>query len=216
MTTVTTPSRTSRQDVARRASLGGLGGALWLALPVAWTVAELAEQQAGVLPTVAVAVLDVVFLVLAPALIVVGLTALRAALGPTTGRAGRTGTLLAALGLGAMAVGNGIEVASMTAGGGEVAIGHAMFLLGFLVSVVGGVLLGATVVRRRPVGPARAGGWVLVLALPLGIGVGMLASVLVPGNDAGFFAAVSVPTGAAWVLLGRSSSVEDLASGARS
>lgn len=215
MTTVTTPSRTSTTDVARRAALGGLGGALWLLLPAAWIIAELAEQQAGILPRVAAAVVDVVFLVLAPALIVVGVTALRAVLGTTAGRAGRAGMLLAALGLGAMAVGNGIEVASMTMGGGEVAAGHAMFLLGFLVSIVGGVLLGTTVIRRRPGASARAGAWILVLALPLGIGVGMLASVLVPGNDAGFFAAISVPTGAAWVLLGRSRTVEDLATGRR-
>lgn len=62
---------------------------------------------------------------------------------------------------------------------------------------------------------SRVAGWVLVLALPLGIGIGMLGSVLASENDAGFWAAISVPTGAAWVLLGRSLTVEVRAGAAR-
>ena len=44
----------------------------------------------------------------------------------------------------------------------------------------------------------------LALALPLGIGIGILGSAIDPQNDAWFFAAICVPTGIAWVLLGAS------------
>jgi hypothetical protein len=44
----------------------------------------------------------------------------------------------------------------------------------------------------------------LTLALPFGIALGLLGSAVAPENDAAFWAAISVPTGMAWVLLGRS------------
>ena len=58
--------------------------------------------------------------------------------------------------------------------------------------------------RRRPDALSRAAGSLLALALPLGIGIGILGSAVAPANDAGFWAAISVPTGIAWVLLGAS------------
>jgi hypothetical protein len=106
--------------------------------------------------------------------------------------------------MGAMGVGNGIEVASISAGGGEVSLGHAVFLIGFLVSVLGGIVLGVTVIRRRSDVLSRAAGWLLTLALPVGIGIGVLGSAVDPNNDAWFWAAIAVPTGIAWVLLCRS------------
>jgi len=212
MTTIATTSTTT---VAGRATLGGVGGALWMLLPAAWAVAKLEDQQFGTLSFVAVAVANWIFLVLAPALIVVGITALRSVLGTAAGRVGGTAMVLAALGLGAMAVGNGIELGSLTAGGEEVALGHAIFLIGFLVSIAGSLLLGITVIRKRRRVLSRVAGWILVLALPLGIGIGMLGSVLGPENDAGFWAAISVPTGAAWLLLGRLLTIEDRAAAVR-
>lgn len=205
-TTVSKPTTTA----SSRASLGAVGGGLWLLLPAAWAAAQLDDQEFGSLSFVAVAVVDAIFLVLAPALIVVGHLALRDALGATAGRLGRSGIVLAMLGLGSMAVGNGIEVASMSFGGGEVALGHALFLIGFLVSIVGGLLVGITVYRKRRDTLARVAGCVLALALPLGIGIGMLGSALLPDDDTGFWAAISVPTGAAWLLLGWSLRAEPL------
>src|SRR3712207_7433329 len=37
-------------------------------------------------------------------------------------------------------------------------------------------------------------------ALPLGIGIGLLGSTVDPNDDTWFWAAISVPTGIAWVL----------------
>src|SRR3712207_7136592 len=54
------------------------------------------------------------FAVVAPALIVVGLVALRRALGPDAGRVGTVGLVGSMIGLSAMAAGVGIELASVS------------------------------------------------------------------------------------------------------
>ena len=72
---------------------------------------------------------------------------------PALGKVGRVGIVLSAIGLAAMGLGIGIEVASMSVGGGEVALGHAILLIGFLVS------LGGLADHRRhgsPRAPGRA------------------------------------------------------------
>jgi hypothetical protein len=188
----------------RAVTIGLFGGALWALLPVAAGLASIEEVEFGTLQFAAVAASSWIFLVLAPAMIVVGLTAVRRAPWFGAGRPGRAATATSSIGLGAMALGNAIELASISAGGGTVALGHAVFLGGFLVSVVGGILLGAVLLRRRPGTLARAAALLLLVALPLGIGIGVLGSAVDPANDAWFWAAVSVPTGLAWVLLGRS------------
>lgn len=197
-TTVTAQPTT----VERRARIGAAGGALWALLPVAWGLVSLEDTAFGTPQFVAVAASYWLFAVVPPVLLVVGHLALRDALGAAAGTVGRIGIVLAAVGLGAMALGNGIEIASLSAGGDTVAAGHAVFLVGFLVSIVGALLVGITVLRRRRDGRARTAGWLLVLALPLGIAIGALGSLVWPGNDGAFFAAISVPTGLAWLLLG--------------
>ncbi len=97
-TTIAAPITTA----ARRAALGMLGGGLWLLLPLAWSAVSLEDHPAGTLSFVAVAVSYWLFAVLPPALIVVGLTALRRVLG--AGRAGVSGIVLSAVGLGSMAL----------------------------------------------------------------------------------------------------------------
>jgi hypothetical protein len=199
MSATTVPAPTT---VDRRARIGAVGGALWALFPVAFGLVALDDTEFGSAAFVAAAASYWLCGVLPPVLLVVGLLALRETLGPAAGKVGRIGLVLAGVGYAAMAIGNGIEVGSMTVGGGEVGLGHGVFLLGFLASIVGGVLLGIVVVRRRDDGLARAAGLVLALALPLGIAVGIAASSIAPGNDASFFAAITVPTGIAWVLLG--------------
>jgi hypothetical protein len=194
----------STTTVSRSATAGLVGGALWALFPVAFGLAALEDVESGTLSWFAVAASYWIFGVVPPVLIAVGLGASRRSLGDGPGRVGRIGLTLAGAGLVAMAVGNGIEVASLTAGGGEVDLGHTIFLLGFLVSLVGGIVLGIVVVRRRTDALSRAAGLVMALALPLGIGLGILGSAIDPQNDAWFFAAICVPTGIAWVLLGAS------------
>ena len=194
-----TPSGT----VVRRARIATVGAVLWTLSSGVWAASDLEAQPYGSLAFVAVAVAWWICMVAAPLLIVVGHPALAAVLGPGTGRPGRAGIATSAAGLAAMGVGIGIEVASMSAGSGEVAVGHAILLGGFLVAVLGRLLTGITVIRRSTDPAARIAGWLLALALPLGIGIGLLGSLLAPESDAVFWAVLTLPTGIAWVLLGR-------------
>ena len=207
-TTITT---TTESATFRRARTGMVGGALWALMPVAFGAVATQDVEPGSLSSVAVAAVLWIFLVLPPALILFGLSVLRRGMGYDAGRVGLAGMVLTAVGLAAMSMGNGIEVASITTGGGEVALGHALFLIGFLVSVVGSVLLGVVLFRRRRDRLARAAGAILALALPLGIAIGLFGSAIGSENDAWFFAAVAVPTGLAWLLLGRSLATDDRA-----
>ena len=194
----------STTTVSRAATAGLVGGALWALLPIAWTVASVDDVESGSLSFVAVAASYWIFAVLPPAMIVAGLVGLRRSLGPDAGRVGAVGLIASMVGMAAMSLGTGIEVASISAGGGEVALGHALLLIGFLVSIVGGMLVGIVVFRRRRDAVSRTAALLMALALPVGIGIGLLGSAVGPGNDAWFWAAVAVPTGIAWVLLGTS------------
>jgi hypothetical protein len=194
----------STTPVSRTATAGLVGGALYLLFPLAWNLANVTDVAFGTLSFVAVAASYWIFGVLAPALIVAGLVALRRDLGPDAGKVGAVGLALSMIGLGAMSLGLGIEVASISVGGGEVALGHFTLLGGFLVHVIGSILLGVVLFLRRRDAVVRTAATLLTLALPLGIGLGLLGSAVDPNDDTWFWAAISVPTGLAWVLLGRS------------
>jgi hypothetical protein len=194
----------STTTVTRAATTGLVGGALWALLPVAWKVGDASEYEFGTLSHAAVSVSYWIFGVIAPALVVVGLVALRRSLGPDAGRVGTVALVLSIAGVTAMSLGLGIEVASISFGGGEVSLGHALLLVGFLVHVAGSIPLGIVVFRKRRDALSRVAGLLLTLALPLGIGLGMLGSALDAQDDAWFWAAIAVPTGVAWVLLGLS------------
>ena len=204
MTTTTVQPVTSAPTVVRRARLGAVGGALLALSPAVWAAADLETLETGTPSFVAVALSYWVAAVVAPALVVVGVTALRTVLGDRAGRAGTVGIVLSAVGLGAVALGTGIEMASLSVGGGTVTLGYVISSVGMLVAFLGSFLVGITVLRRRPDALSRAAGWLLVLAVPLGIGLGMLFATLLPDNDAGFAIATSTPTGVAWALLGTS------------
>jgi hypothetical protein len=188
----------STTPVPRTASTATIGGALWALVPVAFGLADPTELERGTLSFVAVTAVVWMCGVLSLALLLAGLTGLRPALAQT--RIGAAGVAVTAMGLVAMLLGNGAELTTVTISGQESDLGHTVFLAGFLVLLVGSVLLGIALVRRR-ISPA--GGWVLVLALPIGIVLGVLGTLLFPHSDAGFWAALTVPTGIAWVLIGR-------------
>jgi hypothetical protein len=201
MTTIAPPT-TTVDSVVRRARIGAAGAVLWTLSSGVWAASDLEDQPYGTLSFVAVAVAWWACMVAAPLLLLACHSALRTVLAPVTGRLGRAGLATSAAGLAGMGLGIGIEVASMSAGGGEVAAGHAVLLASFVVALLGGLVTGITVIRRLADPAARVAGWVLALALPLGVGVGLLGSVLAPGSDAVFWAVLTLPTGLAWVLLG--------------
>jgi hypothetical protein len=108
---------------------------------------------------------------------------------------------VSALALAAMAVGNGIELYSVTARGTESDIGHTIFLIAFLILIAASILLGQILVRRRWRAGVRWAGLFLLLAAPLGIGFLILGGVLSPETDLGFWFALSVLYAVARVLL---------------
>jgi hypothetical protein len=188
----------STTPISRTATAATIGGALWALVPVAFGLADPTELDRGTLSFVAVTAVVWICGALSLALLLIGITGLRPALAQT--RLGAAGVAVTALGLAAMLLGNGTELTTITISGQESDLGHTVFLAGFLVLLVGSVLLGIALIRRRF---SPAGGWVLALALPIGIGLGVLGTLLFPHSDAGFWAAITVPTGIAWVLIGR-------------
>jgi hypothetical protein len=194
----------STTTVSRTATAGLIGGILWALFPIASSVADVTDVEFGTPSFVAVAASYWIFAVLPPALLVAGVAGLRRVLGADAGRVGAVGSVLSMVGLSAMSLGVGIEVASISFGGGEVALGHAILLIGFLVHVAGSIALGVVVFRRRRDRLSRAAGLLLTLALPTGLGLGFLGTRIDPGNDAWFWAAIAAPTAVAWVLLGLS------------
>lgn len=199
---MTTDTVSRPTPIARRTTLGATGGVLWVLSPVGWLIGDLRDLDPGTAAFAALLAFFTAANVVGPGLIAAGTSALGGPLGG--GRALLTGVVLAAVGLTAVAVGNGIELTTLALAGSTSVVGYAVFYLGFLVALIGALLIGAVVIRRRRDPAARAGGWLLALAIPLGVGIGALFALLIPESDAGFAAAVAVPTGVGWLLLGRS------------
>ncbi len=175
---------------------------MWASFPLATVLVSLKNTQPGSLTHLAAAGVYWLMGVLALLLLVVGLAGLRALHGGAYGRLGNVGFLVSFLALALMFLGNAVEVASLTFGGTESSAGHSMFLIGFLVLLAGSVLLGIAIVRTRRDSPSRLGGLLLIGALPLGILLAIVLGVTAAGTDLGFWAAITVPYGVAWLVLG--------------
>jgi hypothetical protein len=191
--------------VQRGGTAGLVGGALWALLPVVFMV-HLEDTARGTLAFVAVAAAAWVVGALSLVLLLVGLSRLRAGLVDGGGRLGAVGVVVSGLALLAMLVGNGTELATLTVSGTESDLGHSAFLIGFLALVLGSLLLGIALLRGRREPLARWAGALMAGMVPLGIGLGVLLNAVAPHTDLGFWAAITVPYGVAWVLLGRSMS----------
>jgi hypothetical protein len=189
--------------VQRGGTAGLVGGALWALLPVVFLV-HLDDTERGTLAFVAVAAAAWVVGALSLVLLLVALSRLRAGLADAGGRLGAVGIVVSALALLAMALGNGTELTTLTVSGRESDLGHSAFLIGFLALVVGSLLLGLALLRGRREPRVRWAGVLMVGMVPLGIGLGVALNAVAPHTDLGFWAAITVPYGVAWVLLGRS------------
>ena len=188
--------------VQRGGTAGLVGGALWALLPVVFMV-HLEDTARGTLAFVAVAAAAWAVGALSLVLLLVGLSRLRAGLVDGGGRLGAVGVVVSGLALLAMLVGNGTELATLTVSGTESDLGHSAFLIGFLALVLGSLLLGIALLRGRREPLARWAGALMAGMVPLGIGLGVLLNAVAPHTDLGFWAAITVPYGVAWVLLGR-------------
>jgi hypothetical protein len=179
-----------------------LGGLLWALFPLATVIVGMEGTQPGTVAHVGSAAVYWLMAVLPLLLLLVGLVSLRALHSGAYGRLGNVGFLVSLLALALMFLGNAVEVASLTFTGSESAVGHSMFLIGFLLLLGGSVLLGIAIIRTLRDPSSRIGGLLLVAALPLGILLGIVLGAIAPRTDLGFWAAITVPYGVAWLLLG--------------
>lgn len=189
--------------VQRSGTAGMVGGALWALLPVVFLV-HLEDTARGTLAFFAVATALWVVGALSLVLLLVAVSGLRAGLADGGGRVGAIGIVVSGVALLAMVLGNGTELTTITVSGTESDLGHSVFLIGFLALVAGSLLLGIALLRGRREPLVRWAGALMVGMVPLGFGLGGLLSAVAPQTDLGFWAAITVPYGVAWVLLGRS------------
>jgi hypothetical protein len=158
--------------LSRTASV--VGGLLWACLAPVFVYADNARDKpataASALAATSMWLVGVVSLLL----LLFGLAQLWWLGRNLLGRWGQVGVVVSALALGAMALGNGVELYAVTTRGTESDVGHTIFLSAFLVLIVASVLLGQVFVRRR----WSAGVAILFLVL------GQLAS---PDTDLGFW-----------------------------
>jgi hypothetical protein len=193
----------SSTNLVRWGGIAGMfGGLLWALFPIATVLVSMEGTKPGTMAHLGAAAVDWLMAVLPLLLFLVGVVGLRALLSAAYGRLGNIGSLSSLLALSLMFVGNALEVASLTFNGSESDVGHSIFLLGFLVLLVGSVLLGIAIIRTQRNPSSRIGGLLLVGVLPLGILLGIVLGAVAPNTDLGFWAAITVPYGVGWVLLG--------------
>jgi hypothetical protein len=179
-----------------------VGGLLWALFPLSTAFVSHEYTQPGTLAYVAAIASDWLMAVLPLLLLIVGQMGLRAIYGGDFGRLGKVGILVSSAALALMFVGNGVEVASLTFSGSESSVGHFAFLIGFLILLAGSVMLGIALIRIRRDPFSRLAGLLFVLALPMGILLAFVVGPATPGTDVGFWAAITVPYGLAWMILG--------------
>jgi hypothetical protein len=185
--------------IRRGATAAMVGGTLWALLPAAFSIHP--EPTPGTPVFVAGVLVTWLFAVVAPALLLFGVRGTTAAL--AAGPLRTAAVAVCAIGLAGTVAGMGTEATTLTFAGVESDVGHFVFLIATGVLVIGELLLGIAVLRRRRDGLSRAAAVALLLALPLGVGLAFLMNAVAPGTDVGFWVAFTVPTGLGWLLLGR-------------
>jgi hypothetical protein len=186
--------------------LGGLaaisGGVLWALFPLVSVFSSIEETRPGTAAHLAVATLLWLMAVVPLVLLLVGLRVVHTLLRSAYGQLGNAGFLVSFVALVLMFLGNALEVASLTFSGSESDTGHLAFLIGFLLLLIGSVLFGLAIRRVRHDPTSRLGWLLLVGALPLGILLALVLGAVAPETDLGFWTAITVPYGVAWMLLG--------------
>ena len=141
-----------------------VGGLLWACLSPVFVYADSGLDRPGTvgfaLAGISMWLVGVVSLVL----LLLGLAHLWSLGRDRLGRLGLAGLVVSTLALGAMALGNGIELFAVMVRGTESDIGHTIFLIAFLILIAASVLLGQTFVRRRWSTGVRWAGLLLLLA----------------------------------------------------
>ena len=185
---------------------GGLaaiaGGLLWALFPLGSVLVSFEETPPGTPAHLAAASVYWLMAVVSLLLLILGLVSLHSLHKRAYGRLGNAGFFVSLAALSSMFVGNGWELASLTFRDSESDVGHSVFLIGFLILLVGSAIVGFAIRRVRHDVASRLGYLLLIGALPLGILLAVVLGAVSPGTDLGFWAAITVPYGLAWTLLG--------------
>lgn len=187
--------------IRRGATAGLLGGVGWVLFP--WGT-PFAEAEEGVTPALGQAGSGLYFallLVVPAALLLVGLTGLHALHRERYGRLGRVGAGVTGVGLAAMLVGLGWETVTIGFSGEENALGHVIWMLGFLLLLPGSVVLGLAVRRARVLPRAGLLGAAQVLVIPVAVAVAAVGGMAFPEGNTGFWLGLTLPYGLLWIGL---------------
>ena len=137
---------------ARTASI--VGGLLWACVPPVFVYLGRGLDRSATAGFALAATSMWLVGVVSLLLLLVGLAQLRWMGRDRLGRLAQAGVVVSALALGAMALGNGVELYTVMTRGTESDLGHTIFLIGFLVLMVASILVGQVfrpeAVERRP------------------------------------------------------------------
>ena len=194
-----TDEPTVTSEIARTASI--VGGLLWASLPPVFVYISRGLDKPATAEFALAAISMWLVGVVSLLLLLLGLPQLWWTRRDRLGRLGEAGVVASALALGAMALGNGMELYTVTTHRTESGLGHTIFLIAFLVVIVASALVGQAFVRRRWNAGVRWAGLLLLSALPLGILLLIVGGALSPDTDLGFWSALTVPYALARVLL---------------
>ena len=199
MMAATTTESVGRNRIARGGLAALVGGVLWALWPLGTPIffetlgrtgdIDLQGRIYGMVATAALA------------LLVVGLVSLHRLHKGHYGRIGVAGFVLSLSALVLMLP--GLSMDALAYGTQLSELGHMAFLIGFLVSILGSIVLGFAIRRARVLPRARWVGPLLAVAIPLGIAAMIVGESVAPGpGDLWFWIAIATPYGSAWAVLG--------------
>jgi hypothetical protein len=176
------------------ARAGMLGGLLWALFPLG----ELPEVDSVLTPQGSLAYYGLGYL--APQLLLLlGLAGFHTLRRRSYGRLGTVGFLMSLTALVLTFAGGAFEMMKMVATGTGSTVGYLTLIMGFFILAWGSGLLGVAITGTLHDLPSYLGGMVLAIGVPLAF-----LFVFAAGGawDFGFWVGLTVPYGAAWLLLG--------------
>ncbi|WP_219420368.1 hypothetical protein [Pseudonocardia nigra] len=187
--------------IDRGATAGLVGGAAWVLFGWGTPWAEVGDGATPTIGAAAAAAWFWLLLVVPAALLLVALRSLHVRHRGRYGRLGTAGAAITGVGFAAMGVGTAWELVTITVAGVESAVGYAVHSLGFVLLLPGTVLLGIAVWRAGVLSRAGLAGLALALTVPVGVGVAVLGALVHPVDNTGYWLALTLPSGIAWLVV---------------
>lgn len=199
-------SRWTPERIRLAGLAAAVGGALWALWPLGTEVFFPTSAQVTAAQETAALAYALALLVPA-ALILFGLAGLRRFHAGTDGRLGTVGTAVSAGAIALMGGGLALEAIDIVFLGRTSLsdVAHGGFLVGFLVLLLGSIVLGIAIRRAGRLLGARWVGLLLAVAIPAGVAFVIVKETVAPtpvDSDLWFWIALTTAYGLAWVVLG--------------